>query len=311
MKDGQIIAIKVYQGKRPALIIKDSIRILPGSLAKLAKDWGAEVQKDHFPHYFWRDCLELTLSYVGPIPAYEYFEPKRTSLKDYAEMQKLFEGRGWSFLEVSKHYILGDVKATFQVLIAYFETIISKFPIDPLKVYSAPSATFRIWRTTQLPLLQKDNLKVYDLSQNLDSQLRSAYCGGIVDVYRPHLKGLGYYYDVNSLYPTAMIRPMPVGIPQLIPFLTIDQFLEGNFFGFLEVTVKAPAEEYIGLLPIKIKGRFICPGGTFSGLFFSEELRFALKNGYTLLEINMAYIKSIEFFSVIPTCHIDLICTIR
>jgi hypothetical protein len=56
-----------------------------------------------------------------------------------------------------------------------------------------------------LPLLHKDNFKVYDLSRNLDPKFREAYLGGIVDVYRPHLKGQGYYYDVNSLYPTAIL----------------------------------------------------------------------------------------------------------
>jgi hypothetical protein len=40
-----------------------------------------------------------------------------------------------------------------------------------------------------LPLLNRDSLKVYDLSRNLDNKLREAYCGGIVDVYRPHLIG--------------------------------------------------------------------------------------------------------------------------
>lgn len=85
-----------------------------------------------------------------------------------------------------------------------------------------------------------------------------------MDVYRPHLKGKGFYYDVNSLYPTAMSKPMPVGMPILIFNLTVAQFLEGNFYGFLEATVTAPANEYIGLLPIKYQGRLICPGGTFS-----------------------------------------------
>lgn len=33
----------------------------------------------------------------------------------------------------------------------------------------------------------------------------------------------------------------------------------------------------------------VCPGGTFKGLFFSEELRFALANGYILLEIQRAF----------------------
>uniref|UniRef100_U9UR54 DNA-directed DNA polymerase n=1 Tax=Rhizophagus irregularis (strain DAOM 181602 / DAOM 197198 / MUCL 43194) TaxID=747089 RepID=U9UR54_RHIID len=53
--------------------------------------------------------------------------------------------------------------------------------------------------------------------------------------------------------------------------------------------MRAPANEYIGLLPIKLQGRLICPGGTFSGLFFSEELKFALENGYQLLEMKLAY----------------------
>jgi hypothetical protein len=83
----------------------------------------------------------------------------------------------WSFLQVSKQYILGDVKATYEILIKYFETLVSKFPINPLRIYSAPSAAFRIWRTVQLPVLNKDGLKVYDLSLNLDSQLRKPIVG--------------------------------------------------------------------------------------------------------------------------------------
>lgn len=68
---------------------------------------------------------------------------------------------------------------------------------------------------------------------------------------------------------------------------------EGEFFGFLEATVEAPSPDtpggYIGLLPLKVKGRLVCPGGIFKGFFFSEELRFALENGYTLLNITKAY----------------------
>jgi hypothetical protein len=106
MKDGEIIAIKVTNKGRELLTIKDSIRILPGALSKLAKDWGAETQKDHFPHYFFNKSIELTLSYVGPIPAYEYFESKRTSQKDYEEMVKLFEGRMTQFFsKLSQNYV--------------------------------------------------------------------------------------------------------------------------------------------------------------------------------------------------------------
>jgi len=61
------------------LRIVDSIRLLPSSLAKLAKDWKVETQKDHFPHYFFNGNIKNTLNYKSPIPSYEYFEPKRTN----------------------------------------------------------------------------------------------------------------------------------------------------------------------------------------------------------------------------------------
>ncbi len=202
-------------------------------------------------------------------------------------MQLEFPNGSWNFLQVSRNYIRGDCFALYEILVKFFNTLVSKFPINPLGALSIPSIAFKTWRTVQLPLLNKDGLKVFDLARTLDSQLRKAYLGGIVDVYKPLLEGKGYYYDVNSLYPTAMCKPMPVGIPTPVK-LSIIEFIEGNFFGFIEATVQAPSTEYIGLLPIKLGGRLICPTGTFSGFFFSEELRFALANGYTLLSIKQA-----------------------
>jgi hypothetical protein len=54
---------------------------------------------------------------------------------------------------------------------------------------------------------------------------------------------------------------MPVGIPTP-KSLTPPEFEDSDFFGFLEATVQAPPNEYIGLLPIRIDGRLVCPVGT-------------------------------------------------
>ena len=296
IQNNQVISLTAFQEiqgkKKKVLTIKDSLKLIPGALGKLAKDFQVETQKDHFPHYFLLNGdVSKTLLYAGPLPAYEFFEPKRTTLEDYHEMVKEFKEKDWEYLEVSKKYILGDVKAQYQIIIKYFNTLRDTFPINPLGLLSAPGTAFKIWRTVQLPLLNKDSLKVYDLSRSLDPKFRGAYCGGIVDVYRPHLVNQkGFYYDVNSLYPTAMCKPMPVGIPTPTNLTKMDPF----FFGYLEATVKAPTPDtpggYIGLLPIKSGGRVICPGGEFSGFFFSEELRFALANGYQLLDIGEAWI---------------------
>jgi hypothetical protein len=49
---------------------------------------------------------------------------------------------------------------------------------------------------------------------------------------------------------------MPVVIPTP-KSLTPPEFENSDFFGFLEATVQAPANEYIGLLPIKMGGIII------------------------------------------------------
>jgi hypothetical protein len=77
---GEVMSITVLKQNKIVLTIKDSIRILPGALAKLAKDWKVKTQKDHFPHYFLLDSIEETLYYSGPIPEYEYFDPGRRHL---------------------------------------------------------------------------------------------------------------------------------------------------------------------------------------------------------------------------------------
>jgi hypothetical protein len=56
------------------------------------------------------------------MPEYKYFESKRTTPSDYAEMQQELLNTPWSFLKLSKKYILGDCKALFQIMIPFFET---------------------------------------------------------------------------------------------------------------------------------------------------------------------------------------------
>jgi hypothetical protein len=81
---------------------------------------------------------------------------------------------------------------------------------------------------------------------------------------------------------------MPVGAPTLVS-LTAVEFIEGDFFGFVKATINTPVGEYLGILSIRLNGRLVCPTGGFEGLFFSEELRFALNHGYQIVAISQAY----------------------
>lgn len=98
-------------------------------------------------------------------------------------MEHEYTNKQWSFMEVSRQYIRGDCMALYQILVSFFFTLNERFPINPLQIVSAPSAAFKIWRATQLPMLNKDLLSVYDFSNtDFDTYFRQGYHGGIVDV---------------------------------------------------------------------------------------------------------------------------------
>lgn len=70
------------------------------------------------------------------------------------------------------------------------------------------------------------------------------------------------------------------------------------FFGFLHVNVEAPPDIYFPILPIRpdptesatvAEVGIIYPIGTMKGVFFSEELKYALSHGYKILEFYEGY----------------------
>lgn len=88
VQDGKVICLTVLKDQKVHLIIKDSIKVIPGALGKLAKDFMVETQKDHFPHYFNPEELYGNLNWEGCFPDYSYFEPKRTTQDDYVTIFK-------------------------------------------------------------------------------------------------------------------------------------------------------------------------------------------------------------------------------
>lgn len=120
---------------------------------------------------------------------------------------------------------------------------------------------------------------------NIEAYIRNAYRGGRVEVYKPLITN-GFYYDVNSLYPYAMLNDMPIGecVFMVKPLLSC-------FFGFARARVSTPTNKYMSdgtlnpvlnrpFLGVSVKGETIYPLGTFEGTYFSETLKYAKKLGY-------------------------------
>ncbi|KAJ3215391.1 hypothetical protein HK099_006383, partial [Clydaea vesicula] len=54
------------------------------------------------------------------------------------------------------------------------------------------------------------NIQIPIVKRSFNVDIKQAYYGGHVDVYKPFSStGKAYYYDINSLYPTAMLKDMP------------------------------------------------------------------------------------------------------
>lgn len=94
---------------------------------------------------------------------------------------------------------------------------------------------------------------------NIYNAIKESYYGGLVDVYKNHGVNL-HYYDINSLYPFSMLKPMPVGEPV---FVEGDLNLK-NLFGFFYAKIETPNMN-VPVLPTKIKNITLCPIGSFEG----------------------------------------------
>lgn len=130
----------------------------------------------------------------------------------------------------------------------------------------------------------ENNIKT--VSGVIEEFVRKGYFGGCVRVFEKKIEN-GYYYDINSIYPTLILKPLPVGNPVFCSKvdLSFEETHPEYFFGFVRADVTAPNVKILKntVLPYKLdNGILDYPRGNFSGVWFSEELRNAMKLGYKI-----------------------------
>ena len=173
-------------------------------------------------------------------------------------------------LKIFIDYSIQDSVALLNALNKAQEIYITKYKVDFTSVWSTSTLSLKIFRQ----LFQKEDIPIFNYYP--EREIRKSYFGGSTDYYMRYGEGL-YHYDVNSLYPHAMTKPMPLKFIRYIEGSEIDL---NNFFGFCEVKVKAPDNIKIPLLPFKLEGKTLHPLGEWIGVYFSEELKAVLKYGY-------------------------------
>jgi hypothetical protein len=168
------------------------------------------------------------------------------------------------------------------------------YNVDITTIFSTSTLSMKIFRTKFL----KVNIPI--LKRIDDDFIRQGYFGGATDYYKMKAENL-YYYDVNSLYPFAMKKPMPFELIRKIK-VHENNFNLGSFFGFLKVEVNSPNNIRTPLLPCKYQGKTIFPTGSWTGTYFSEELKAVLPQGYQFKILEAYEFNQIDLFSDPPKC---------
>jgi hypothetical protein len=100
------------------------------------------------------------------------------------------------------------VRVLHNVIYAFAKEIHVKYEIDILKYPTLPSIAFAISRSN---FMKFENIPI--LLGEVYEDIKLAYYGGFVDVYKPYAVNVRAY-DANSLYPSSMRNyPMPIGKP--------------------------------------------------------------------------------------------------
>lgn len=273
--NGRIISCKfrLYESNY-SFTFMDSYLILPSSLKDLCESFGLnkEDSKSIFP-------LSLNnVNYQGIVPEFKYF--KDISLDKYTKYKEFYKNKTWSFKEESIKYCTLDCIALHKILSKFNQLIYKKFKLNPSNYPTLPSLAFNLFTTKYL---KRDSIHM--LSGEIANNIRQSYSGGAVDMYLS--KSLNsreiYAYDVNSLYPFVMKdKGYPIGPPTY--FIGNILLQNPQAFGFFYCKISVPSYIKHPVLQARVKtkdgNKSIFPTGNWEGMYFSEELYNATKNGY-------------------------------
>jgi hypothetical protein len=229
----------------------------------------------------WKDSLRLFPCSLDKLCKNFGVEGKSTPYNNKFNNINLFDNS--ELLELFKEYSKQDAKALYDALRTAQSLYWDELKIDIESVYSTATLSLKIFRTN----FQDKN--IFILPQNIDSFIRKGYYGGATDVYQCYAQNV-YYYDVNSLYPNAMLNPMPHTALNKGKIINLSNRTLDSFFGFAEAQIFCPHNMVKPVLPFHKDGKTIYPVGTWTDTYFSEELKAVQKLGY---EITL--IKGIEF----------------
>jgi hypothetical protein len=265
-KEDRVInmTIKNTESKRKIKIL-DSMQFVNGSLRDILVSFKCNLNKGFFPYSY---VNKYNLFYIGNKPDIKYFD--NIPLDVYEEIPDQ-----WDIKAETLSYLESDIEGLLEFITKFSLTTFKEYSLNITKFTTAPSLAMGIFTSGYY---NENNCTIKMIKGQVEEDIRMSYFGGNVDVFTNEINE-GYLYDMNSQYPYAMLRDMPVGNP----VYSTDKNLD-NIFGFVYGKVTAPTAEELRVPFIQYKDpktdKVTCPRGTFNRMIFSEEIKYAINHGY-------------------------------
>lgn len=294
-KDNSILSVTIKYLDKKKIILLDSLRLILDNLENILKSFYCKVKKGKFPY---KAVNERSLFYKGIKPAKKFYE--EISDVEYIAIPEA----NWSMKTETLKYLKSDLEGLLEAVIKFRDSAHKKYNLDITKFKTLPGLALAAYTSNYVPDKLKPKLKMIKGSLE-KKKLRSAYLGGSVDVYINEISS-GYYYDVNSQYPAAMLNNMPIGDP----VLSLETDLN-KIFGFTYGEILCPHDSVLQVPFILHKdpvyGINTCPRGKFKRLIFSEEIKYALKYGYKFnVEYSYIFERGKDLFTDFVKDHYEI-----
>lgn len=178
-----------------------------------------------------------------------------------------------------------DVKGLYEILRKAQKMFYNRFGVDCSKAMTVSQLALRIFRTRYQSNSLRNPLVVGDRhDKGLIGEfklIQNSYAGGRVEVFDMNLKNEVAVYDINSMYPSVMLKPVPINsyfcLENVSPGKAEEIIL--NNHGFADVTVTS-RREFFPLLWTKQDGKLLFTNFRKSrGSFAFPELRKMLEKG--------------------------------
>ena len=255
------------------ITIVDSYALLSENLYDLSRSFGIDVTKGYFPHSF---VKKDTLDYIGNTPSINYWKDIISKDKDITneEYNELYS-KNWCLKDECIKYLNKDLQSLLNIIDTFNKYIFRNYDVQMTDSATISRLALNIFlkyylKESRLPIIKS----------NMYKDIKQAYFGGVTEVYKPYGKNL-YYYDVNSLYPFSSLCSIPGKTCNYIEDLSHKGLELGDLFGFFYCEIETE-NDYLGLLPVRVDEGVIMPNGSWSGWYFSEELKFAANNNYSI-----------------------------